>query len=184
MLDHQKIADALGAKLTEGAVTPGFGGHIRFVPDLFANNVIVLPVNTSLVMGAGLAKEAVLRYPELGRLQSNLYWTLDFKPGTAQACCWKGKTFILAATKDNWQNPSQLAWVEALCAKGQGFGRGQVTTIEDALLDVDVGSIGIPALGCGLGGLSYAQVQPLLLGLADRLRSRGWDVTLYPPGRQ
>jgi O-acetyl-ADP-ribose deacetylase (regulator of RNase III) len=148
---------------------------------LFDNDVIVLPVNTSLVMGAGLAKEAARRYPKLGQLQSSLYWTLDFKPGTAQACCWKGKTFILAATKDNWRNPSQLAWVEGLCAKGQGIRQGQAGSIEDTLLDVEVGSIGIPALGCGLGGLSYAQVRPLVTDLATRLQDRGWDVTLYPP---
>lgn len=143
---------------------------------LFANDVIVLPVNTSLIMGAGLAKEAARRYPELGQLQSKIYWTLDFKPGTAQACCRANKVFILAATKDNWRNPSQLAWVEALCGSGKG-------SIADALQGVDVGSIGIPALGCGLGGLSYNAVGPLVTDLATRLLNRGWDVTLYGPNK-
>ena len=54
-------------------------------------------------------------------------------------------------TKQHWKNPSVLADIQA------GL---------DALLvevqRLNIRSIAVPALGCGLGGLSWEQVRPLI----------------------
>jgi hypothetical protein len=143
--------------------------------DIFDNDCVVIPVNTSLIMGKGLAKECADRYPEMGQLRDHLFWTLDFEPGTAKVACWKDKVFVLAATKKHWSNPSQLEWIERLCA--DSIPNEIMATAKEGH---EIRTIGIPALGCGNGKLKREDVQPMLENLQLRLCQMGFIVTIYP----
>jgi O-acetyl-ADP-ribose deacetylase (regulator of RNase III) len=140
--------------------------------DLFASGArtLVNPVNTVGVMGAGLAAEFRRRHPDLDA---------DYRHRCATGQLRLGQPYLYSAaagvqvinfpTKEHWRAPSRLvdldrglAWLAAHAA------------------DWQLGSLAVPALGAGLGGLSWEQVGPLLY---RHLRDLGLPVVLYaPPG--
>jgi O-acetyl-ADP-ribose deacetylase (regulator of RNase III) len=140
--------------------------------DLFASgaHTLVNPVNTAGVMGAGLAAEFRRRHPDLDA---------DYRRRCAAGQLRLGQPYLHSTaagvqvinfpTKDHWRAPSRLvdldqglAWLAAHAA------------------DWQLGSLAVPALGAGRGGLSWEQVGPLLY---RHLRGLGVPVTLYaPPG--
>ena len=114
---------------------------------------LVNPVNCVGVMGAGLAREFKNRFPQMfeaykadcdaGLLTTGVvrpYWGME-------------KNIICVATKDDWREPSRLGWVD-LCLVGL------------ANMAPIWGSIALPQLGCGHGGLRWPDVRPLV---EDRL---------------
>ena len=116
---------------------------------------VVNPVNCVGVMGAGLALQFKKRYPEM---------FTDYKAAALRGFiqlglvnCWacpsnsKFKYILNFPTKQHWKDPSRLA------------------AVKDGLSDLvmwvqilDIKSIAIPALGCGLGGLDWHDVKPLI----------------------
>jgi hypothetical protein len=68
-----------------------------------------------------------------------------------------GTTVLCAATRDHWRDPSRLAWVQscveeiATICNTRGTDRMALPTVA------------IPPLGCGLGGLSWVDVRPLIV---------------------
>lgn len=115
--------------------------------------VIVIPVNCVGVMGAGMARQLKEDFPEvfLNYEQSCLYGL--FSPGGALYFEGDdGDAFILAATKDDWRDPSRLEWIEQLVSE----------EIPGAMADFGLFDVALPKLGCGKGGLNWeSQVQPL-----------------------
>lgn len=116
-------------------------------------DAIVNPVNTVGVMGAGLAKAfrillngnymAYRAHCDKGLLRpGRLYITHD------QSVY---KMVINAATKDHYRDPSKLKWVDECLIR-----------IRNVLLKGGITSIALPALGCGLGGLNFDDVKPLI----------------------
>lgn len=108
--------------------------------------VLVCPVNCVGVMGKGLALEFKRRKPLAALEYERLCKQKSITPGDV----WRlSSDVIAAATKDHWQNPSKIEWVE--------------TAIEGiaALTPSRWPSIAIPQLGCGCGGLDWADVEPL-----------------------
>lgn len=122
----------------------------------------VIPVNCRGVAGAGLAK-AAKRLPGVD-LDFAAYKRVcedrDLKPGNLLI----GSRLIFAATKNHWKDPSQLAWVGA-CFK------------ELSKLKPD--SIAIPALGCGLGGLTWRQIQPFAVDCCRVMQAANSEVQIY-----
>jgi hypothetical protein len=55
---------------------------------------------------------------------------------------------ILFPTKEDWRNPSKICWIE--------------NGLKSLLKAITTESIALPKLGCGLGGLDWKQVKPLL----------------------
>lgn len=111
------------------------------------SEVLVNPCNCVGVAGAGLSLEFKLNFPashaayvracRLGYLRIGIIlpildtvWIYHFP------------------TKDRWQDPSRLEYIEAGMR---------------CLNKLEVGSISIPKLGCGLGGLNWNDVRPLIL---------------------
>jgi O-acetyl-ADP-ribose deacetylase (regulator of RNase III) len=152
---------------------PAGGGRLEVCTgDLFASGAqtLVNPVNTAGVMGAGLAAEFRRRFPDLdadyrhrctaGQLrlgQPYLYSTAA------------GVQVINFPTKEHWRAPSRLADLD------QGL-----AWLAAHAADWPLGSLAVPALGAGLGGLSWEQVGPVLY---RHLHGLGVPVTLYaPPG--
>ncbi len=71
-------------------------------------------------------------------------------------------------TKDHWREPSRLEWID-----------GGLWSMKLDLAIQECRSVAIPPLGCGLGGLAWADVRPLIerhLGAIDDL-----TVEVYEP---
>jgi len=126
-------------------------GDILAAPLDFA---IVVPVNVMGVAGAGLAKQVAEKYP---------LWESDYKMicrnkhlvaagnvvvAVLPQC--ERRYWINFATKTHWKDASDLSAVE----KGLKAMAGLENLPQ---------KFAIPALGCGLGGLLWDQVKPLIL---------------------
>ena len=116
---------------------------------------IVNPVNCVGVMGKGLALQFRQRWPtnyaayqeacRAGTLDIGVVHVHKLPHGT-----WPKYIFNLP-TKRHWRDPSTL----------DGVTRG-AASLARLLSDLGIRRVAIPALGCGLGGLSWIDVRPLL----------------------
>lgn len=121
-------------------------------------DVLVCPVNlVSGVMGKGLALAFKERWPNLVDAHKMLcqiryggYETLYYEQvGTGQLVC-------LFPTKVHWRNPSKLE----LVARGMRLLVENVKKCKQGTKETY--RIAVPALGCGLGGLHWDRVKPLI----------------------
>lgn len=148
--------------------------------DIFFSRMqtLTIPVNTVGVMGGGLAARAKYNFPHLyvkfqdlcrskalTARQPFLYkesYSYDghmaADPGSLRSKPNDEKWFLLFATKENWRNPARLQYIE----DGLGW------LLENAERS-GVKSLALPALGCGLGGLSWEQVGPVMCRALHRL---------------
>lgn len=121
-------------------------------------NWIGIPINGSLdkngclVMGAGLAKEAKMRVPgvekKVGELRKNI---------GLRVYCLPEYRMIFIPTKRVWFDKKSSIYLIKISVS-------QLNRISDKI----VKNAYIPYLGCGIGGLSWSVVQPILEGLDDR----------------
>jgi O-acetyl-ADP-ribose deacetylase (regulator of RNase III) len=133
---------------------------IRYVQgDLFHSpaEFLVIPVNLRGVAGRGLALQCKERYPRwfedyqtvcrMGHLSIGkiAYYVEEVNR-------WQSKRFLDLPTKDHWRDPARLEYVEVGLAAAVDFlnrrGGGK--------------HVAFPKLGCGAGGLSWQQVQPVM----------------------
>lgn len=113
---------------------------------------IVNPVNTVGVMGAGLAKQFKVRYPYsfAKYTESCLKGTFDI--GSLIVVQEEDVVVIMFPTKKHWRNPSRVEYIDA-----------GLETLRRTCESVGIGSVAIPELGCGLGGLDFEKdVRPLV----------------------
>lgn len=108
-------------------------------------DVLVCPVNCVGVIGKGLALEFKRRFPHESKQYMEFCHDRYMLPGRLflRSPIW------FAATKDHWKNQSEMHWVEESLIWLARF------ATEDGK------SIAIPQLGCGCGGLDWADVWPL-----------------------
>lgn len=124
-------------------------------------DVYFIPVNTVGVMGAGIAKEFKMRFPELYHKYKKDCKTSALSvrnPLIYQA--FNEKYYVMFPTKDNWRNPSQLGWI----AEG-------LANLLETLTDT-VGTkctLVIPPLGCGHGRLEFSQVKEVIENFAKEI---------------
>jgi len=172
---------------------PGFarriGENISLIRgDMFFSNLQTLTISVNLqgVMGKGLASRAKYQFPDvyvkyqdacrakrlrvdrpfLYKRESSLeeeLADLDTPLESPNATKW----FLLFATKRKWRENSRLEDIEA----GLGWVR------ENAASE-GIGSLALPALGCGLGNLRWRDVGPLM---CRYLHGIGFDVAVYLP---
>lgn len=145
--------------------------------DILTANVeaLVNPVNTKGVMGAGLALQFKRKYPDVyqeyrvacrqraldvGYIKVH---QLKRAPGVIRP-----RIVVSFPTKRHWQKPSRLEWIDQGLVRLRG-------TVETLIIR----SIAIPPLGCGLGGLQWADVRELIVERLGGLD--GVDVVLYVP---
>jgi O-acetyl-ADP-ribose deacetylase (regulator of RNase III) len=142
--------------------------------DLLGDSVeaIVNTVNTEGVMGKGIALQFKNRYPA-----NYEAYRAACKRGEVQL----GSMFVFATgalagpryiinfpTKGHWRSNSKLADVQV--------GLGDLVRIIDEL---SIRSIAVPPLGCGLGGLDWNEVRPLIVSALDPITTL--DAHLYGP---
>jgi O-acetyl-ADP-ribose deacetylase (regulator of RNase III) len=133
------------------------------------------------VMGAGLARAFAERWPGLRDEHDRLcrgFYGPELLPSLSYIFKVPECDVMMFATKAHWKNPSRLEWIEF----GLGFMQQSFST---AFRDGDVRlyrSIAMPALGCGLGGLPWPSVRPLIVGLAELFPSIDWKI--YLPGAE
>lgn len=132
---------------------------------------IVNAVNCVGVMGAGLAKAFKDRYPLMYE-QYALKCSLGLiRPGKMDLYILdanRPKYIINFPSKDHWKDPSHLKYIR--------LGRYELI---NAVKDWKIKSVAIPALGCGLGGLNWEEVKPILEDLNFYLPDVNW--ILYDP---
>lgn len=144
------------------------------VGDLLADDaqMLVNPVNTDGVMGRGLALSFKERFPAMFADYRRACGRRELLAGMVRV--WEnpdpaGPRFVAnLATKAHWKDPSRLEWV-----------RDGVAALAREIRARHVTSVAIPALGCGLGGLAWADVEQLIRSGVDGLE--GLDVRLYAP---
>ncbi len=141
-------------------------------PDIFRSDAdaIVNTVNCVGVMGGGLAAQFRQRYPYMNDAYQRLCARGEMKIGRM----WsyhdghEGRWLINFPTKDDWRNPSELSYITL-----------GLKDLRRVIADLGLKSIAIPPLGCGLGGLDWADVEPMIRHSLAGIHAA---VAIYPPG--
>jgi O-acetyl-ADP-ribose deacetylase (regulator of RNase III) len=138
-----------------------FSQHIG---SIFTSNAqaICVTVNCEGFMGSGLALECSLRYSQinedykqkcqLGEIQiGSTFWYEDNISN-------KNSWIVLFPTKGSYKHPSKLDFI----TKG-------LISLKSEIITKKLTSIAIPRLGCDLGGLLWANVEPLIINSLSEL---------------
>ena len=108
----------------------------------------VVKKNGFATMGAGLALQAALKYPELPKWLGN---RLSDIGNNVRVYPTKECRLIMVPTKNHWKDKSDITLIE--------------NSLEELVEIVDfqcIKSVLITKLGCGCGGLDWNQVKPLM----------------------
>lgn len=142
--------------------------------DLFQSSAVALvnTVNCVGVMGKGIALAFKTRYPEIMGPYKAACQNKTLFPGTMQFLQMEdGKWVVNFPTKIDWRNPSELSWIEA-----------GLPALRDGLIERNIPSVAIPALGSTNGGLNFDLVVPLVENTFKDVSSI--DAELYRPQTQ
>lgn len=121
-------------------------------------DILVNAVNCVGIMGKGVAKSFSEKFKE-SSLEYKCYCADKLlKPGQVFVTEERGKKILHAATKNHWRNPSQEQWIDDILKE---------------LENVDAGSMAIPLLGAGLGGLDKNVVMKKIIGFAEDMIAMG-----------
>ena len=113
--------------------------------------IIVNTVNTVGVMGKGIALEFKNRYPDMFCRYQELCESKQLDVGRLFLWRKSEKWVLLFPTKKHWRNPSKLEYIES--------GLQKFVENWDKL---GAEAVAFPRLGCGNGGLDWAEVKPLM----------------------
>lgn len=125
----------------------------------------VNPVNCEGVMGKGLALEFKNKFPKNYKYYREVCLAKNLQPGQILTNIELKKHIYNFATKDSWKQKSQLNWIDT----GMGI------LIDMIALD-SINSIAIPKLGCGLGGLNWEDVEPIVIKHLLKLKHPAFPV--------
>jgi O-acetyl-ADP-ribose deacetylase (regulator of RNase III) len=144
--------------------------------DLFKSpcQTLVNATNCVGIMGGGIAAAFKQRYPEM------------FEEYAMR--CYQGTHTL---TKPHlWKNPDpEGKWVLNIATKYEPRLPSELDAIEDGLIWVELNglkegitSLAVPALGCGLGGLDWDDVKPVMLySLIRMAKLNDIYIELYEP---
>ena len=124
---------------------------------------LVNPVNCVGRMGRGLARQFATAYPAMLREYEALCRAGKLRPGRAwlheapSRNGWDTKWIVSFPTKDHWRDPSRMEWI-----------RDGMADLMRQLEEREAGSMAVPYLGAGLGGLNPKAVETAIREEADR----------------
>lgn len=136
-------------------------------------DALVNTVNTEGVMGKGIALQFKQAYPQMYRAYEAACKANEVQLGRVHVYDLGGlvggpRWIVNFPTKGHWRSKSHIEDIsnglDDLIAKIQELG---------------IRSIAVPPLGCGYGGLSWTEVEPLIAHAFESLPDL--DVKLYPP---
>jgi O-acetyl-ADP-ribose deacetylase (regulator of RNase III) len=136
---------------------------------------LVNTVNTVGVMGKGLALQFRRAYPAMFSAYERAAKAGDVNLGHMHV--WPtdaatGPRYVINfPTKGHWRAPSRLGDIE----------RG-LRDLVRVIRELHIGSVAVPPLGCGNGGLDWNDVAPLIHTALSEL-DEGVRVVVYPPGQ-
>lgn len=141
--------------------------------DIFKEEVeaIVNPVNCVGVMGRGLALEFKKRFPENFKMYKESCLIGDVIPGRMLVTfggCVKPYRFII-------NFPTKRHWKDLSCLEDISLGLDRLRL---GLINNEVKSIAIPALGCGLGNLKWWVVKELI---SSKLNNLDVNIVVFEP---
>ncbi len=114
---------------------------------------LVNPVNTVGVMGKGLALQVKKAFPESFQPYKKACDSGSFGVGQVLTCDNGGlhrpRYVTHLPTKEHWRNPSRLEWIES-----------GLEALVAEIRRLEIASVAVPPLGCGLGGLRWEDVLP------------------------
>lgn len=151
------------------------------VGDILASGAeaLVNPVNCVGVMGKGLALAFKQAFPGNFRAYAAACRRGEVQPGRILVVATGSPApprFILNfPTKRHWRDPSRLEDI----ASG-------LEALATVIRERRIGSVAVPPLGCGLGGLDWAEVRPRIeavLGALEAVEVRVYEPT-EPAGRR
>ena len=143
--------------------------------DMFFSRLqtLTISVNTKGVMGKGLASRAKYQFPDIYVRYQDLCKNKVLKIGkpalikressigeelTQMDDTGESTWFLLFPTKDHWKQPSRIEYIES----------GMKWLVENQRA-LGIRSLALPALGCGLGGLAWSVVGPMLCSYANQM---------------
>ncbi len=147
----------------------------RGTGNLLAQDVdaLVNTVNTQGVMGKGIALQFKRAWPAMFKDYAAACKRGEVTPGRMHV--WPtgsltGPRYIINfPTKRHWREPSRLDDIEAGLA-----------ALAEIVRELGITSIAVPPLGCGNGGLSWADVEPRIVGSMAPLAGNV-EVRLFAP---
>ena len=124
-------------------------------------------VNTQGVMGAGVAAQIRERYPSIYRTYQEHCEGGYILPGDAfvMVDTFRNHAIYNLATQDLPGPHARLEWVETA-----------LTNMVDKALDYGDVFIAMPKIGCGIGGLDWDSVEPLVAKAATYLDIEVWEL--------
>ena len=136
-------------------------------------DALVNTVNTVGVMGKGIALQFKRAFPEMFRAYARAAKAGDVELGRMHV--WPtgqmtGPRYVINfPTKGHWRASSRLADIE----------RG-LDDLVRVVRELRITSVALPPLGCGNGGLDWADVEPRIRHALTAVPDV--DIVLYPPG--
>ena len=131
-------------------------GVVEVSGDIFAAEALALvnPVNTQGVMGKGLALAFKNRFPDNFRAYREACRVGQVRIGEVFPHHRSTPPAVIFnfPTKAHWRQPSRLEYIEM----------GMVDLVRQ-IQTLGVRSIALPRLGCGLGGLDWHDVRPVVV---------------------
>ncbi len=145
--------------------------------DMFFSNMqtLTISVNTKGIMGKGLASRAKYQFPDVYVTYQDLCKNRSLRVGKpalvtrelslaqelsenpSEADQRQATWFLLFATKQNWRENSKIEYIV-----------DGLKWLEDNYKRLNIQSLALPALGCGLGNLTWEEVGPIICSTVSR----------------
>ena len=140
--------------------------------DIFKSSceVIANPINCVGVMGGGLALAFKKKFPKHFETYKKMCQNGEIKVGELYVIDGDEKhKILLFPTKIHWRNPSLMEYiVDGLKYLAENYEK------------MDIKSIAIPAIGCGLGGLNWEDVKEQITSVLSELDNK-IEIEIYEP---
>ncbi|MCM1046485.1 MAG: macro domain-containing protein [Candidatus Gastranaerophilales bacterium] len=130
---------------------------------------LINTVNCEGFMGKGIAYQFKLKFPENNKSYIKACREGTLTVGKVHSCVEKGITIVNFPTKNRWRENSRIEYIE----------KGMEAFVE-LLPRLSVKKIAIPPLGCGNGGLAWAEVKKIVESKIYDI-SGNYDFIIFEP---